>query len=526
VPGTAFLGSEGAAPAAEPCLPTEVQIVRFQGPEGVMIDVLGPNPEPSPAGDGHGLATFGLKVGVPYRLRVHNLPGRPGAEIFPVIEVVGHLHRPKGIDPAKFPIRVEFDEDDFEDVVEHGRLVTQIIYLEDPVQALPIALPKDKIPVLTINPAEEPLKVASALGRVMAIVRMGGRHPTAGELALEATAGALGGTPCPFAGPEGGRCSVPCGPVCGTPPPIGRPWLPCDEYLCDGGDRAVPLHFGGDGGLRGVDPRDALISFDDGRRPRLLPTNVVCVFAPRFAEIRVGIGPNEAHAIQGPIGEKFLAKQVTESIKQGPKRLTQNQGAEDARQRERPSGLASRVQAGVHSELLVLQGYDSVTHLAGAVLVQGPVKIKSREKPVYFRERQRPEAIKTAEGPVITGIIAGASQQVMSWKPQEIAGVEPPSKHPGLAVIKRVSAGEAEPGDELTYVIQYRNMGNTPIRAVSIVDSLLPRLAYVKGSAEGPKGTIFSSEENAAGSTELRWEIPDAIAPGASGYVSFKVIVR
>ena len=41
----------------------------------------------------------------------------------------------------------------------------------------------------------------------------------------------------------------------------------------------------------------------------------------------------------------------------------------------------------------------------------------------------------------------------------------------------------AEPGTVLTYVIQFRNMGNTPIGAVSIVDSLLPRLSYVAGSA-------------------------------------------
>ncbi len=72
-----------------------------------------------------------------------------------------------------------------------------------------------------------------------------------------------------------------------------------------------------------------------------------------------------------------------------------------------------------------------------------------------------------------------------------MTGVEPPPDRPGLAVIKRVSATEAEPGDTLTYVIIYRNMGNTPIRAVSIVDSLLPRLEYVKGTSRGPEGTAF-----------------------------------
>ena len=75
-------------------------------------------------------------------------------------------------------------------------------------------------------------------------------------------------------------------------------------------------------------------------------------------------------------------------------------------------------------------------------------------------------------------------------------------------------------------MITYRNMGNTPIRSASIVDSLLPRLEYVKGSAKGPKGTVFSAGENRVGSTELKWELPGVIAPGASGHVSFQAVVR
>ena len=69
-------------------------------------------------------------------------------------------------------------------------------------------------------------------------------------------------------------------------------------------------------------------------------------------------------------------------------------------------------------------------------------------------------------------------------------------------------------------------MGNTPINAVSIIDSLLPRFEYVPGSALGPKGTVFTAGENRVGSTELRWDLPGAIAPAAEGYVSFQVLIR
>ena len=126
----------------------------------------------------------------------------------------------------------------------------------------------------------------------------------------------------------------------------------------------------------------------------------------------------------------------------------------------------------------------------------------------------------------MTGLVEGPSQNVMSWQPHVMTGVETPPNRPGMAIIKRVSATEAEPGDTVTFTITYRNMGNTPIRSASIVDSLLPRLEYVKGSARGPKGTSFSSAENRVGSTELKWDLPGVIPPGASGEVSFQAVVR
>jgi uncharacterized repeat protein (TIGR01451 family) len=527
-PGTAVVGDNATADSTAPAIPPDVQIVRFSGPDGVRIEVLGPSPEPAPVGDGRGLATLGFKVGVPYRLRVSNLPDRPSAELFPVVEVVGHLHRPSGINPGKYPIRIVFSEDNFEQVADRGRFVTQVIYLEDPDQALPITLPKDQIPVVTLNPTEDPLKVGAALGRVMAIVRMGGRRPMQEELNAEALGfpGANMGPPCPFTAGDGGRCTLACGPVCGTPPPPGRPWAPRDEYLCDGGDREGAAHVAGDGGLTGIDPRDAVMRFDDGKQLRTLPTNVVCVYAPRFAEVRTSVGPNEALKVESPVRTKYLEKEATEEVRQEAKRMVQNQGAEAARNRARPSGLTNRVRAGVHSDLRVLSGYDDSIHVAGNIKVQAAERARARQRPVALLERIRLDGIKLAEGTVISGVAEGASVAVMTWTPRETVGVETPPGRPGVVIVKRVSAGEAEPGDVLTYLIQYRNMGNVPIRAVSIIDSLLPRLEYVAGSARGPKGTIFTSEENQVGSTELHWELPDALAPGAAGYVSFQAIVR
>src|SRR5262249_38773729 len=171
-PGTPYpvLTPEGAGPAGPPAIAPNVQVVRFQGPPGLGVEVLAPTPLPVSIGDGGGIATVGLERGVGYRLHLWNINQRPGAELFPVIEVVGHLHRPREIDPGKYPIRVVFTDEDLWDVVDRGRLVTKVIYLEEPEQAIPIKLKKDQIPVVTINPTENPLKVAQALGRVIPIL--------------------------------------------------------------------------------------------------------------------------------------------------------------------------------------------------------------------------------------------------------------------------------------------------------------------------------------------------------------------
>ena len=261
-----------------------------------------PTPTPVPQGDGGGLLTVGLKRGVGYRLRIANLPERPGVELFPVIEVVGHLHRPEGIDPGKYPIRVIFTFEDLDTVINQSRLVTKVIYLEDPDQALPFRMPKDQIPMVSLNPAENPLRVAAALGRPMAIVRLGGRRPTLeevqggpGDFGLDYAA-RLGGTPCPFLMQDGSRCPMVAGPPCTAAKTPPQPLLPRDEFLCDGGDRGAPIQIGSDGRMGGVEPRDAAVRFDiglgDRSQPRTLPTNVVCIYAPRYAEVRVTTGSN------------------------------------------------------------------------------------------------------------------------------------------------------------------------------------------------------------------------------------------
>ena len=528
-PGALPIANPADAPppgeVSYPMIPPGIQVVRLQPPPGAKVEVIAPPTEPIPAADP---SVVGLRVGVSYQLRVSGLEGRPEAEAFPVVEVVGHVHRPPLVEPSRFPIRIPLQREDLEAAIDRGQLVTEVIYLEDPEQAVPLTLPKEEIPTATLTAAEDPVKVAAALGRVMAIVRIGSRTPGVEGAEGPNTLIGMSNVHCPFASPEGGHCPLPCGPVRGTAPPNDRAWLPRDEFLCDGGDRAEPMHFGGDGGLRGIDPRDALIRFrvQDQARPRILPTNVVCIYSPRFAAVRSSVGPIQAEMVQPALGVENLQRDTTRELTQGPRPLVRQEPPVIMRHRARASEAALNVVASTHGEVSILQGFDSLARAVPIKLAQLPATASNRQQAALIKGKVPPLTIKTAEGVVVTGIIQGANQRVMAWKPQELAAVETPPDRPGLAIIKRASAGVADSGDVITFVLQYRNMGNLPITSVSVIDSLVPRLEYLPRSAQGPAGTVFSASENKAGGTELRWDLPRALAPGQEGSVTFTARVR
>jgi uncharacterized repeat protein (TIGR01451 family) len=242
--------------------------------------------------------------------------------------------------------------------------------------------------------------------------------------------------------------------------------------------------------------------------------------------VRVATGANQNVDIQTTQTRKTLQKSSQTGSLALPKRLVQNQAPQLARERSRASGYSARIQTGENSNNRGPSGFEGALGVVSNRQNQLAELARSRQKPTQIKERIRLEGIKSAEGPVVTGITEGTGQMVRLWGPHATSGVETPPNRPGLAVVKRVSAIEAEPGDTLTYVIMYRNMGNTPIRAVAIVDSLMPRLEYVPGTSRGPEGTTFTTAANRIGSAELRWVLPGIIPPGASGHVSFQVIVR
>jgi hypothetical protein len=118
----------------------------------------------------------GLLVGPVYRLRLSDMPDFPGVELYPSIEMIDKLHPPAGRE-AEFPVVIPFTEEELISAAE-GRLVTKVIYLEQPNRASLQPAGKGKaVPPVRVSSRDNPLEVADIHGRPLAIVRVGGRVP-------------------------------------------------------------------------------------------------------------------------------------------------------------------------------------------------------------------------------------------------------------------------------------------------------------------------------------------------------------
>ncbi len=162
--------------------PNFYQPVSIQGPKGILfsmayggaftdLQVL-PN-------------TVGLQVGRVYRIRIANLPfpGYEGRELYPTIEVIDKMYPPAGKE-LNHPVIVYFAPEDLK-LAADGKFVTRVVYVEDPKKALPVIEPALKRQgFIDIGNGGDPLAVADSLGRPVAIIRIGGRAPTASEGAL------------------------------------------------------------------------------------------------------------------------------------------------------------------------------------------------------------------------------------------------------------------------------------------------------------------------------------------------------
>jgi hypothetical protein len=222
-PGPGVLSYQPAVPAV-----AASSQIYFVGPEGLTVqwDVTE-----------HGRfdseqlvapARYNFPQGALYRLKLANIPGRPGVELFPSLEVGPVMPRTEAF-LAHNAIPVEFTDEDFDQVMT-GNFVTKVIYLPDP-EFQEMALAGVGTLVSTrLDPGVDPIVEADRRGAIMAIVRLGNKDLAIASAMGEQMPGQGGmyGPPGPPPGYVAGMTAPQYGmPITGTPIGLaGPPHIP------------------------------------------------------------------------------------------------------------------------------------------------------------------------------------------------------------------------------------------------------------------------------------------------------------
>jgi hypothetical protein len=145
----------------------------FVGPEGMSVtwDVTMPgrfDSEPLICP-----ARYNFPQGAIYQLKITNIPGRPGVELYPTMEVGPAMPRSEAF-LSHNAIPVQFTEEDFDQVLS-GNFVTKVIYLPDAeFQELAVAGVETLVST-RLDPGVDPIIEADRRGAILAIVRIGNK---------------------------------------------------------------------------------------------------------------------------------------------------------------------------------------------------------------------------------------------------------------------------------------------------------------------------------------------------------------
>jgi hypothetical protein len=116
-------------------------------------------------------ARFNFSQAAIYRLRLSDIPGRPGIELYPTLEVV-----PANAKTATFlahgSVPLTFTQDDFEQALA-GDYLVKVIYLPSRQDQGAMATAPREVSSAQLEPGADPIKEALQRGTILLVVRLG-----------------------------------------------------------------------------------------------------------------------------------------------------------------------------------------------------------------------------------------------------------------------------------------------------------------------------------------------------------------
>ncbi len=500
--------------------------------DGVQVAVLDQNEFSEPTD--HLVA--GMLIGSTYRLKLTNVPGYPGSELYPSIEVVHRLYPPNGM-AEQFPVVVELNTDDFQAALE-GSYVVKVVYLEDP-QASTIQKHDGKAqPYFDVAANANVLNSAQMMGRPMVIVRMGSRVPIqhSREMMLDgapaimlATNKNMGKPARVFNMNQRYADQDPSYVPQLIRPTSGEGDLWNMEHIFDGGDRAVKARvgLGQNWEVSGVEPEDTVGHFDTLNGERLVaPSNRVAIYSPRFSAVRqrtnvvasateiptLTAGRTQMARVEG---SKVVGSTTAQFEQARLARDTASAGAV----KQQTTAVWSNGKVGVVNTTGRITAFENLAVIKYASMdgSQKAMLAKGRVAAATWGGTEGVNAIANFQSVDVVYNVDSADEVVETHSPLD---------RPKLRIVKVASKDAAQPGERIQFTLRFDNVGDQRIGNVTLMDNLSDRLEFVPGSAICDVKCEFYTKSNERGSTLLRWDIEKPLNVTDGGVIEFECVVR
>jgi len=522
--------------------------IRFLGPPGMHVGfykgLLQERTFPAPV-------QVAVRPGYVYRVELTGFLRHPGVSLYPTLEVRGTLRLPPRIAAGKFPAPFVLSEDDIEQALA-GSLITKVVYLEHPDKAIPASSNLDAPAELELPASRDLLFEARQIGRPIMILRLGQRLVSEEEIAEQSIPGTIllpgeGSLPLPRKGP--------------LLPPVVWQWFdpyhgprpPEEEYVHNGcispyRDKLGPAAAGAvtgpglnhEGRVQGMRAEDTVAEYTDGCGERnLIASNRVCLIVPRFGILRSELPLAQYDSTVGTYDTRCVTAQDLMRLRQPIIQALQREQLKGYFGRERPSGMNNTERLQPLIRLEVLEGvqvnvgpYEQLCTKPLYLLtdIERTLLKRQIEAARSYSGIERVSGFQASIGAALMGRIEGGPEVVrVTAETRDLTTVCCKEAHvpdKPLVLIKWADKESAQVGDVVTFFLRYSNQGFKPITEVAVSDSLATRLEYVPGTAQSNRPTVFTTQENEAGSVLLRWEISGRLLPGETGVLRFQARVR
>lgn len=337
-------------------------------------------------------------------------------------------------------------------------------------------------------------------------------------------------TSCPPAGPRWPAAGPdPLAPgmmacdVCNLPSPEKYD----DEYLCDGGDRDIPVHYD-EYNRVSLDTEDTIVEYTDRMgREKLRPSNRVCVYAPRFSSVRTVTRPHEDYGANEVAGVGQLARTGGMSSRLKASKGVQRTMLGGIAVRSRAGGLDMEEGQGTVAQLRSPSTHDKLLNIYEALTFVRFGRVDDADSARLNYGIQAASVWTRTTFPVITAKTDMVLEGHFSQSAVDLTVVDDKNKKPeDLRIVKLADKKTARPGDEIEFTIRYDNLGDDEAFHIRIVDNLTPRLDYINDSATSDRAGRLVLQDNGEGSQILVWELDEPLPGKTGGTVTFKARVR